>query len=66
MIKTEGTPFRGTDVQILDQLGFLHQPVAGGQVVGQPTGVLRVVATMRFDAKYADENGVAKLINLGL
>jgi len=29
-------------------------------------GVLRVVATMRFDAKYADENGVAKLINLGL
>ncbi len=29
-------------------------------------GVLRVVATMRFDAKYADENGVAKLVNLGL
>ncbi len=29
-------------------------------------GVLRVVATLRFDAKYADENGVAKLVNLGL
>ncbi len=27
-------------------------------------GVLRVVATMRFDAKYADELGVSKLINL--
>jgi hypothetical protein len=29
-------------------------------------GVLRVVATMRFDTKYADELGVSKLINLKL
>jgi hypothetical protein len=29
-------------------------------------GVLRVVATMRFDAKFAEEPGVAKLINIQL
>ena len=29
-------------------------------------GVLRVVATMRFDAKFAEEAGVAKLINIQL
>ncbi len=29
-------------------------------------GVLRVVATMRFDARYAEEPGVAKLINIQL
>lgn len=29
-------------------------------------GVLRVVATMRFDAKYAEEPGVVKLINIQL
>jgi HK97 family phage major capsid protein len=29
-------------------------------------GVLRVVATMRFDAKFAEEAGVAKLVNIQL
>lgn len=29
-------------------------------------GVLRVVATLRFDAKFAEEPGVAKLINIQL
>jgi len=29
-------------------------------------GVLRVVATMRFDTKYAEEPGVVKLINIQL
>ncbi|HEU4412790.1 MAG TPA: phage major capsid protein [Polyangiaceae bacterium] len=29
-------------------------------------GVLRVVATLRFDAKYADENGVVKAINVAV
>jgi len=29
-------------------------------------GVLRIVATMRFDARFADESGVAKLINIQL
>jgi hypothetical protein len=29
-------------------------------------GVLRIVATIRFDCQYSDEHGVAKLINLGL
>ncbi len=29
-------------------------------------GVLRIVATLRFDAKFADENGTAKAINIQL
>ena len=29
-------------------------------------GVLRIVATLRFDVKYADENGTAKAINIQL
>ncbi|MGN6107863.1 MAG: phage major capsid protein [Kofleriaceae bacterium] len=29
-------------------------------------GTLKIVATLRFDAKYADENGVAKAINVQL
>ena len=31
-----------------------------------PAGVLRIVATLRFATRFADESGVSKLINLGL
>ena len=41
--------------------------VRRGVLVGQGgAGVLRVVATLRFDAKFAEEPGVAKLINIQL
>ena len=52
------------------------EPFPGGVCAGRPlriesfrdvpAGVLRIVATMRFDTRYADEFGVAKLINIGL
>ena len=66
MIKTEGTPFRGTDVQILDQLGNPLPPgEVGAVVVNGPSRFLGFLANDELTRDSLTEWGAYKTGDIG-